>query len=519
MIVGRARESALIEDFLRPRRPGRPGALLVRGDAGLGKSALIEDVLRSWPGTTTVLRARGYQGETALPYAVLHQLLRPLLGGLDALPPPERAALRAAFAMDGGGARPDRAAVAPAALALLSALGGVLLLVDDAQWGDPASLEVAGFAARGSRQVTVLAATRGRVPSPLAADAAELRLGPLPAEAAGTLLGLQPGTPPEPLARLLLREAGGNPLAIIELAKAARSWTGAAYGPGEPLPLTERLDRLYAGQLAQLPRAARDLVVTLAAACDDEWPAVLTSLTAPPGTPAGTPTHTPTDGTADGAVGGLAGALVAAAEAGLLTLPGEGEGAGGSGGVGPGFRYPLIRSAVSRAVSFEERRRAHLRLARALEHDPDRRARHLASAADGADEEVAALLEAAGDRAGRRGALAEALTTHERAARLTPGPRDRAARLVKAARSALYLEQAAKVEELAASVTALTDDPGVLALLPPLVGWVVSSSGRQDAAMALLIPAAEAAAGHAPSAAARRSNASGRPPAATSPPA
>ncbi|MEV0387195.1 AAA family ATPase [Nonomuraea sp. NPDC050643] len=497
MIVGRERESALIEEFLRPRDSGGPAALVVRGDAGLGKTALIDDaVRRSRPGGG-VLRAHGYQGAAGLPFAALHQLLRPALGGVDALPGRERSVLRAAFAMESAGTPPGPAAVAGATLALLSGLGeSVLLVVDDVQWCDRASLDVIGSAARQAtgRRLTVLSGTRGPTPFggsageprfgsssgagvlgslPSDADVAELWLGPLPSDAAELLLSLQPGAPEGTSARRLLREAGGNPLAIIELARAAGSWTGAvAYRPDEPLPLTERLEKLYAAQLADLPPEARDLLVTMSAADDGERSAVLN---APPPGPAQ--------------------ALAVAVDAGLVTLADD----------GPAFRYPLIRSAVYRSVSFEERRRAHLSLAGALKDDPDRRARHLAAAADGADEEIAALLEAAADRAERRGAPAEALAAMERAAQLTPGGRARAARLVKAAQFALYLERADKVEELAATVTALTDDPGVLAQVPPLVGWAVSHSGRQDAAMALLLPAAEAAAaaevGHTPSAA------------------
>ncbi|MEV0616572.1 AAA family ATPase [Nonomuraea sp. NPDC050404] len=505
MIVGRERESALIEDFLR--HSGRSSVLIVRGDAGLGKTVLIEDaVRRSQPESGPdggpdgsdgsdggmVLRAHGYQGATTLPFAALHQLLRPVLGGLDALPARERAALRAAFAMDSGGRPVEWAEVAPATLALLSGLdGGVLLVVDDAQWCDRASLEVVGSvarssnraAARGGRPVTVLAGARGPAPAPLAVGAAELLLRPLPAEAADLLLSLQPGPPPEPLARLLLREAGGNPLAIIELAKATGSWAGVAvHGPGETLPLTEHLEKFYGAQLEQLPPAARDLVVTMSAAGDGEWPAILAALKA-----GGLQEE-------EGLPDGMGAATSIAVDAGLVALPGDGA-------TGQVFRYPLIRSAVYRTISCEERRRAHLRLARILKNDPDRRARHLAAAADGPDEEVAALLEAAAHRAEERGAPAEARTAMERAAHLTLDPRARARRLVKAARVALYLEQAGKVEELIATVKALTDDPGVLALLPSLVGWVISTGGRQDAAMALLIPAAEDAAGHAPSAA------------------
>ncbi|MEV7007960.1 LuxR C-terminal-related transcriptional regulator [Streptosporangium sp. NPDC051022] len=437
MIDGRERESAQIEESLRLRR-----ALLITGDAGLGKSVLmraaVERVRRAGD---TVLHARGYQGEAGLAYATLHQLLRPVLDRAEALP-----ALRSAFAMDFEETAPEPTAVRDATLTLVTGPGRVLIVVDDVQWCDHASLEVIASAAS---IVAVLAATRGGAPPSFATGFATLALGPLPADAAERLLSLQPSPPAGPRRRRLLHQAGGNPLAIIELAKLADPlWAGT-------VPVTERLLRLYEAQLLELPRATRDLLMLMAS--DERFD------------------------------------LPAAAETPGLTRRDE-RGR-------PAFRYPVIRSAVYQAASLTARRTAHLTLAAALGHDPDRRAWHLGAAAAGTDEETAAQLEAAGERAARRGAPAEALIAMERAAQLSPDGRARAGRLAKAAGLALHHEQVGKVERYIATVAALTDDPGVLARLQPLVGWVISNTGRQEAAMALLIPAAEAVAGHAPMAA------------------
>ncbi|MEW9553246.1 AAA family ATPase [Nonomuraea sp. NPDC050783] len=494
MIVGRVRELALIEGFLRRWRAGRssPAALVVRGDAGMGKTLLADHAVRGHRRDGDVLlRARGHPDETRLAFAALHQILHPVLAELDGLPDGPREALRAAFALDGA-ATPPPEPVGRATAALLSGLARrapVLVVADDLHWYDPASLEaiacaagqVAGQAAGQTagqavgqtagqaagqtagqtvgRRIAVLACTRGDVPGAFGTGVAEVELGPLPADAAELLASRQPNPPAGPLGRRLLRQAGGNPLAVIELA----AMTGAtALWPGEHFPVTERLERTYATLLARVPPAAGDLLVLMAAADDAEWPAVLRA-----------------------APGDRSHALAEAERAGLLDL----------GGDRPAFRYPLIRSALYQATPFERRRAAHLELARVAD-DPDRRAWHLGAAAAGPDEEIAGLLEAAGDRAGRRGAPARALAAAERAARLTPDSATQAGRLVKAARYALFTERVGKVEDYTAAAAALTEDPEVLAALPPLVGWAISNSGRQDAAVALLVPAArEAAAG------------------------
>ncbi|MCT9929624.1 AAA family ATPase [Planotetraspora sp. A-T 1434] len=479
MIVGREQEAALIGDFVRLRHDERPAtaqALLVRGDPGMGKTALIETAVRSViPDGITVLVARGHQSEADFPFAALHQLLRPVLDRMDSLPERQRSALRGAFAMDFDGGPPDRMLVGMATLTLLSELGErgpVLLVIDDVQWIDRASQDVVGFLARRlpGEPITVLAATRESAPPAFGEDFTELRLGPLGDDAAGALLDRQPDPPARTLARRVLSQAGGNPLAIIELAKVAGAKMGrAAFWSAETFPLTERLEQVYAMHLAELPRQTRELLLLLSTADGAEWRAVLAA--------------------ASGAVPPTA--LEPAERAGLVSRDGS----------GPSFRHPLIRSAIYQAASVEARRTAHLAIARAVQHDPDRRAWHLAAAAAGPDEEVASLLQEVAERAERRGAPAEALTAMDRAAQLTPDRRVRARRLARAAQFALFNEMVERVKQYGDTIATLTDEPEVLAQLPPLVGWAISNSGRQDSAMNLLVPAAEAAASHSPMAA------------------
>ncbi|MEU9448831.1 AAA family ATPase [Streptomyces sp. NPDC048277] len=468
-LLGRERELALLADFVRPT--GGSPALLVRGEPGVGKTTLIEATIRRAESAgTTVLQARGYQGEARLPFAALHQLLRPVLRRVETLPERQRSALRAAFAMETEGVPPDRMLVGLAALTLLSELGEqcpALLVVDDVQWLDRASQDAIGFLGRRLRgePVAVLTGTRGSAPASFGADFAELDVEPLSAHASVELLDLQPVALAGTVRRRLLNQARGNPLAIIELTKVAGDEEGR-FRSGEHFPLTERLERIFAMHLAELPRPTRNLLLLMSTADGFEWPMVVASM------PGGFPVD----------------ALLPAERAQLLH----------HGDLGPYFRHPLIRSALYHTASLEERRAAHRTVAQALERSPDRRAWHLAAAASGPDEDLAVMLSEVGERAGRLGAPSEALAAMERSAELTPDATARARRLARAAQFALFNDRPDKVEQYAATAAALTDAPDVRDQLPAEVGWAVSNTGRQDAAMELLIAASRAAAERTP---------------------
>ncbi|MGI5515939.1 LuxR C-terminal-related transcriptional regulator [Streptomyces sp. CA-106131] len=312
----------------------------------------------------------------------------------------------------------------------------------------------------------MLTGTRGSTPASFGGDFAELDVEPLSAEAAGELLDLQPVTLARTVRRRLLNQTRGNPLAIIELAEVARDEDGTQFRPGGLFPLTERLERIFAVRLAELPRATRNLLLLMSTADGFEWPMVVAAM------PGGLPDD----------------ALLPAERAQLLHRS----------DLGPYFRHPLIRSTLYHTASLEERRAAHQTVAQALEESPDRRAWHLAAAASGPDEDLAVMLAEVGERAGRRGAPSEALAAMERSAELTPDATARARRLTRAAQFALFNDRPDKVEQYAATAAALTDAPDVRDQLPAEVGWAVSNTGRQDAAMELLIAASRAAAERTP---------------------
>ncbi|MEU0839026.1 AAA family ATPase [Streptomyces sp. NPDC005962] len=482
-IVGRESESAAVLGLTS-------GVLIVTGEPGVGKSTLLELAADRHRGR--VLRMTGSESEANLPFAGLHQLLRPVLGDTARLPARQRSALLGAIgAGSEGDGPPDRLLLGVALLALLSDLAQrspLLVLVDDPQWIDTGSLEALAFAARrvDDEPLAVLAGARdtGARDTTGAAPAAfsgfpTLALGPLDGSAAARLLDRQPHPPTGGRRMRILGQAAGNPLALVELARAygrdeaygvdrAYSANGA-YGVDvqhiqhiqhvpdatgeELLPPTDRLTRLYAADLDALPEATRHALLLVAA---DER-----------------------------AVAGRIEALAPAEAAGLLRITGGGNARRAR------FRHPLIRSAVYHSVPLAARRRAHRDLAASLTGEPDRRAWHLAAAAEGPDEEIAAALEESAGRARTRGGYTAAVTALERAAELSPATHDRARRLVAAAREAVATGQPHWVRELAARAHALTDDPALVAEASLRVGQVLTLSAEHDTALTLLTRAAE----------------------------
>jgi DNA-binding CsgD family transcriptional regulator len=414
-LYGREHELQVVAGLVRGLAEGAGGALVIRGEAGIGKSALITAAtgLAADSGAR-VLSATGIQAEARLPFAGLHQLLRPVLPLAEQLPPRQRAALLSAFGMaDVEPAEP--LLIGLATLEVISdaaASSRLLLIADDAQWLDEPSCAVLGFVARrlAAEPAALLVAVRDGLASPFDnAGLPELLLTGLSVPAARALLNARaPGLDPAMRDRLLA-EAAGNPLALVELPKSVRPGKPGPGGlPPSLLPLTARLERAFAAQESGLPAATR--AVLLAAAADDDGalPEVLATASALTGT----------EVTADALLPAVAAGLAEVDETGLR------------------FRHPLMRSAIYQATSMSQRRAAHTALAELLDGHPERRAWHRAAAVLGPDEQVAADLEAAAARAQRRGAVTMAVDALRRAAQLSEDTASRGRRLQSAASTA-----------------------------------------------------------------------------------
>jgi DNA-binding CsgD family transcriptional regulator len=382
----------------------RGGALVVRGEAGIGKSALLEAAAAgARERDVTVASATGTPSEARFAFAGLHQLLLPFLEARDRLPRPQRRALETALGLADGDA-PDPFLVGLAVLGLLTEAEPkrpLLCLVEDAQWLDVPSSEVLVFVARRLElePVLVLFALRDGIASVVdESGLAELHLGGLDNRSANALLELTAPDLPARVKARILDEAAGNPLALIELPAAAASLDGA--GHTGRLPLTMRLEQAFAARFTGLDSDTRRLLL-LAALEDGELPELEPDPDWAPAVAAGL--GTVDDGTFR-------------------------------------FRHPLIRSAVAQAATPEERRRAHAELAEALENEPDRAVWHRAAvAAAGTDEQVAKDLDAAAERALLRGGRDVALAALERAAELSSDRDARAPRLFRAGELAFEL--------------------------------------------------------------------------------
>jgi DNA-binding CsgD family transcriptional regulator len=415
-LVGRDRERGVLSGLLE-RLPRRGAALVVRGEPGIGKSALLEEVMRAAASQgKLVLRTSGVQSEAGLAFAGLHQLLRPLLRRTASLPPRQRAALGAAFGM--AEEAPDPFLTALAALHLLSEAAAqvpVVLVADDAQWLDRPSADVLAFIGRRleSDPLVLLAAIRDGYPSPLLETGLPVQqLDGLPAEPARELLdATAPRLAPAARSRILT-ESCGNPLALSELCTAITVTPASA--AGHP-PLTKRLERVFAAHAAELPPATRTLL--LVAATDDHSALAQVMRAAAIATGTGTGT------------GPTFSDLVPAVEARLIDADDHAV----------RFRRPLVRSAIYQAASVADRHAAHAALAEVLAGDPDRQAWHRAASTASPDPAVADGLEQAARRARARGAISIAASAFERAAHFTPDPVRRGALLLSAAEAAREL--------------------------------------------------------------------------------
>jgi DNA-binding CsgD family transcriptional regulator/tetratricopeptide (TPR) repeat protein len=466
-IVGREAALATLRGLVDPV-PRASQALLVTGEAGTGKTALLADAAeRARSAGMRVLAVTGRESESKLAFAGLHQLLRPVLASAAGLPARQAQALLGALGLATDPLAPDPLLTGVAVLTLLSDLSErspVLVVADDAHWLDRSSLDALAFA--GSRldaeRVVLLLGARGQAP-PSGFDRGfpELHLEPLSAADAGRLLDEQP-CPPRGRARAqVLAQAGGNPMALIELAKviaadpaASRRWAA------EPLPLSDRLSAVITARFAALPERAQAALLLAAVADGPDLGAAASQGPVPD-----------------------ARDLAPAEQLGLVKID----------RTGLEFSHPLVRSAIYHSAPFAQRAAAHRQLAGALHDQPDRRAWHLAAAALHPDEHVAALLETTAAQAQQRGGAAAAALAMERAAELSHDPGDQARRLVAAASIAVPTGQADWVQDLATRALAVTADPALRMTARRDAGWALAWSGQRTAALSALISVAEEA--------------------------
>jgi DNA-binding CsgD family transcriptional regulator len=426
-LLGRHAEVRALDGLLSAVRSGHSGVLVVRGEPGIGKSALIEGLVQSASEFMT-LRAVGVESEMELPFAGLHQLCSPLMDRLPLLPGPQRDALATVFGLRDG-SPPDRFLVGLAALTLLcdaAEQGPLLCVVDDAQWLDQASAQTLSFTARRLLADPVGLVFATRQPEGEFSGLPELVVGPLGAADARALLGSLPRAPTDEQVRdRIVAEAHGNPLALLEwhlgLTPAELAGPFALAGGG---PVAARIEQSFSRRLTQLPPATQRFL--LVAAAEPVGDAVVIWSAA---------RHLGVDPDA----------AEPAVDAGLVEV-----------GATVRFRHPLVRSAVYQAAPLTERQQAHEALAEATDPaaDPDRRAWHRALAAAGPDEDVAEELERAANRAQARGGLAAAAAFLERATALTPALAPRAERALAAAQAKVHTGAFADAVDLLAMAEA-----------------------------------------------------------------
>jgi DNA-binding CsgD family transcriptional regulator len=412
VLRGRARECARLDELLSALRRRESGALVLRGEPGMGKTALLDYASRSCEGCR-VISAGGVESEMELPFAALHQLCMPLLDGHERLPVPQREALQTAFGLTSG-QRPDRFLVGLAVLTLLSDTAEpqpLICVVDDAQWLDRCSAQVLSFVARRlqAESVLMLFGERDQDQPTELAGLPELVLPRLSdADARELLASSTPGRLDERVRQRIIDEARGNPLALLELPRGVSSASLAGgFAVAGSLPLASRVEASFRRRVDLLPEETQRLLLLGAAE----------------------PTGDPMLLWQAAAVLGLPIEAAAPAEAAELI----------SVGTRVTFRHPLLRSAIYTSASGDKRRSAHRALAEAIdaERDPDRRAWHQAHAALAPDEEVALELELSAGRAQARGGIAAAAAFLQRAVALTVDPARRADRALAAAQATL----------------------------------------------------------------------------------
>jgi DNA-binding CsgD family transcriptional regulator/tetratricopeptide (TPR) repeat protein len=471
-LFGRETEAVMLEQLVA-RIPERGGALVVRGDPGIGKTALLAVAAATARSKgVLVLRTAGAQSETGLAFAGLQQLLRPVLARLDHLPGPQRDALSAAFGATDVPA-PDPFLIALAALNLLADAAEhapLLLVVDEAHWLDPPTASTLAFIARrvDAEPIAVLFALRDGLASTLdGAGLPELRLGGLDGEAAGELVDASAADLTPGLRRRVLQIAAGNPLALLELPAALRLDDARIDGlsPGT-VSLMSRLERTFAGQMSGLPAQTRDLL--LCAAADERASAAELVAAASLLRGAEVPL----------------GAAAPAEEAGLASIT------GGS----IIFRHPLVRSAIYQSVSAGRRRQVHAALAAVLTDEPDRRLWHVAASTAGTDETVAREVELLAVRLAGRGAIGLAVAAARRAAVLSADSARRCSRLLRAAELAFEAGEPDLLQRLVREAGQLNPDGEQRARLTWLRNTFADTVPGDQGQMGSLVDAAEVAA-------------------------
>jgi len=453
VLIGRQEQTLAIDQALAAARLGRSSRLVIRGEPGMGKTALLEYAVGQAGRAMKVLAARGVEFEAGLPFAGLHELLRPALGRIDRLMPFHASALRSSLGL-GERIEADRLIVGAAVLDLISATAEempLLLVIDDAQWLDRASAEAIAFAARRliADPVAVLVAGREGEDSPLlAAGLTELSVGGLDAREASDLLQ---NVIPAELVEKLVTATGGNPLALLELARAGTPTS--AHGD---LPVATSVERAYLSRADGLSEDSRRALVLLATSGDSELAARVLGRD-----------------TVD--------ELVSAA--GLVRANGDRI----------EFVHPLARAAIYHSASPPQRRSAHRAIAGVMTDptDANRRAWHLAAAATGWDDEAATALEEAGHRARESSGYEAAAEALAEAARLTEDGELRARRLVAAADSAWLSGRAGRAVELLSGARGITESTSTRADIDILGGQIAMRRGAVMAGFRTLTRAAK----------------------------
>src|SRR4051794_20802183 len=461
---GRGSECALLDELVAAIRRGQSQSLVLRGEAGIGKTALLEYLIASAP-DATVVRAVGVQSDMELAFAGLHQLCGPLLDGLEGLPAPQRQAMEIVFGLTAGEA-PDRFLVGLAVLSLFSEAAEqrpLLCVVDDAQWLDQASALTLAFVARRLLAEPVAIIFAAREPGEALQHVSEMEVfGVQDSDARALLSSAVQFTLDERVRDRIIAETRGNPLALLELPRGLTArQLASGFGLLGAQALTGRIEESFVRRLEALSDDARRLLLVAAAEPVGDplllWRAAERL--------------------------GIRPAAAGEAEADELLVIREWV----------RFRHPLVRSAVYRAGTGEQRRQVHLALAEATDGsvDPDRRAWHLATAAAAPDERVAAALEQSASRAQARGGLAAAAAFLHRSVVLSGDPEQRVRRALAAAQASLDAGIFEGALELLALAEASTPDELQAAHVELLRGQIAFASSMGPTAPSLLLNAAQ----------------------------
>jgi DNA-binding CsgD family transcriptional regulator len=458
-LTDRVSERGALDRLIGAVRAGESRALVVCGEAGVGKTVLL-DYLAGRAHGCRVARVAGVQSEMELAFAGVHQLCAPLVGHAERLPMPQREALHVAFGL-AAGPPPDRFFVGLAVLSLLSEVAGerpLICMVDDEQWLDRASAQALGFVARRLAADPVGLVFAAREPDAELDGLPELVVEGLGDDDARALLAAALAGPLDTrVADLIVAETRGNPLALLELPRGlGPAELAGGFGLPGAAPLAGRIEDSFARQLAALPDQTRRLLQLAAADPSGDMALVWRAATR-----LGIPVQ----------------AAGPASEAGLAEFGGRVR-----------FRHPLVRSAVYRSVELPDRQQMHAALAEVTDPiaDPDRRAWHRAQAAAGPDEEVATELERSAGRAQARGGLAAAAAFLERSVLLTADPARHAERALAAAQASLQAGAFGKALDLLAAAEAGAPDEFQRARIDLARGHAAFASGNSLAPSLLL---------------------------------